>query len=135
MYIPRIFSGAVLQDNADKAKAYNAIHCMVELQRGGEKLGLNKLDTSAPVPVAVNKIPLPLSSEIMYCLDLLEAKSDICWEHLAAIQRLYSRIDSGELRVLNSQDDTGSRGIENTPPSHIFVLLFVLFCLTLSIVS
>ena len=99
--------GNVLSDNVDKAKAFNAIRCMVELQRSGVvpnvRLGLNQLDTKTPVPVAVNKIPLPLSSEIMYCLDLLEIKSDICWDQLAEIQRVYARVRSGEYILVDEE--------------------------------
>ena len=35
-----------------------------------------------PVPLDVGKVPLPLTSEISYCVDLAEMAGDFLWDNL-----------------------------------------------------
>lgn len=120
--------GDIMSDSCDKAKAFNAIRLMVELQKFGTDVinnridddVLNKLDITQQVPDAVNRIPLPVSFEISHYLDLLESRCNFTYEYLHDLQKIQERVKSGNIRVLGPNGkDTRNQLYEKMSLSYV----------------
>lgn len=81
--LPKVFSA-----ERDLAKAFTAIRYMVNITQGGA-MAMHRIMKSEDVPLQKHlaKIPMPLTSEIAVCLDIIEAKSAFIWRQMTELKR------------------------------------------------
>ena len=81
--LPEVFSC-----ERDAARAFSAIRYMVNITQGGVSHMHRFLkNEEAPSTKHLANIPMPLTSEISVCLDILEAKSLYTWRQLTELRR------------------------------------------------
>ena len=74
---------------SELSMAFHAIRYMLEVQQGvlHGRVEPSRIQREFPVPADVGKVPLPLTSEISYCIDLAEMAGDFLWDNLLDVQR------------------------------------------------
>ena len=88
--LPSVFSC-----ERDAVRAFTAIRYMVNITQGGMSAMHRFLKSEeAPLQKHIAKIPMPLTSEISVCLDILESKSAFVWRQLAELRREETVIQS-----------------------------------------
>jgi hypothetical protein len=115
--------GVLFSSVSDLRNAYYALQGMVRIQVGMRGVsGFNKedlmgLNQMLQNPQSVVNLPIPYTSEIVMCLEIIEAKSYQYGDAMVAIQLLKREIEEQAKRSPNSMDSelAGRLAVENLP--------------------